>query len=120
MHTEISCRHGHVSDATRSYIERKCEHIVTLFERVTEIEVIVDFEGGEENGRVLVEIQVDAEHKHDFVAKETGEDVGHTFDATLHKVEQQVRKYKEKIQDHRRDTPMGGPAVPLHTPDEEE
>jgi len=24
-------------------------------------------------------------------------------------MEQQIRKYKEKLQDHRRDTPMSGP-----------
>lgn len=115
MHIEVSCRHGQVATPTREYIERKCEHIVTLFERVTEIEVLVDFEGNE-NERVTVEIKVDAEHKHDFVAKEVGEEVGHAFDAALHKVEQQVRRYKEKIQNHRRDTPMGGPAEPLHNP----
>lgn len=119
MHIEVSCRHGNVADTTREYIERKCEHIVTLFERVTEINVIVDFEGTD-NSRVHVEINVDAEHKHDFVAREVGEDVGHTFDSALHKVEQQVRRYKEKIQNHRRDTPMGGPAVPLHNPNPEE
>ena len=119
MHIEVSCRHGQVAEATREYIERKCEHIVTLFERVTEIDVTVDFEGTDKS-RVQVEINVDAEHKHDFVAREIGEDVGHTFDAALHKVEQQVRRYKEKIQDHRRDVPMGGPAEPLHTPDDED
>lgn len=118
MHIEVSCRHGHVSEATRQYIERKCEHIVTLFERVTEIEVTVDFDGGEK-GRVTVEINVDAEHKHDFVAKETSDEVGHAFDSALHKVEQQVRRYKTKIQDHRRDVPMGGPAVPLHSPEDD-
>ncbi len=27
------------------------------------------------------------------------------FDQAMHKMEQQIKKYKEKLQDHRRDTP---------------
>jgi len=50
-----------------------------------------------------VEILVDTEHKHNFVAHDLGDDVIPTFDQTLHKMEQQIRRYKEKIQDHRRD-----------------
>jgi putative sigma-54 modulation protein len=56
---------------------------------------------------IKVEMQVDTEHKHDFVAHDTGDDVPTTFDSVLHKMEQQIRKYKSKIQDHRRDVPMG-------------
>ena len=36
-----------------------------------------------------------------------GEPVTPVFDAALHKMEQQLRKYKEKIQDHRRDPALG-------------
>ena len=116
MHIEVSCRHGDVPEATKAYIRRKSEKLLTYFERVTEIDVVVDFEGREEHKRVKVEIQVDAEHKHDFVAHETGEEVGPTFDKTLHKMEQQIHKYKERVQDHRGDTPMGGPHEPLAVP----
>ena len=66
---------------------------------MTAINVTVDYS----NDRVNVEILVDAEHRHDLVASESGENVIAVFDAALHKMEHQVRKYKEKIQDHRRD-----------------
>jgi putative sigma-54 modulation protein len=46
---------------------------------------------------------LDAEHKHNFVAIDEGEDVPSTFDRALTKMEQQLKKYKAKIQDHRRD-----------------
>lgn len=95
----ITCRHGKISDGVRDQITRKSEKLLTYFERVTAIGVTVDFEGD----RVKVEILVDSEHKHDFVAHDTGEEVPSTFDRALHKMEHQIKKYKEKVQDHRRD-----------------
>jgi len=83
-------------------LTRKAEKLLTYFERVTAIQVTVT----KEKGRVRVEILVDAEHKHNFVAYDVGDDVVPTFDVTLHKMEQQIKKYKEKIQDHRRNLPM--------------
>ena len=134
MHIEVSCRHGEIDATVRDYVERKCEKLLTYFERITEIDVIIDFEGtiakgagaAQNNGadvperRIRVEIEVDAEHKHDFVAHCDGEahdEVKAVFDKTLHKMEQQIRRYKDKVQNHRRDTPMGGPAEPLGVSD---
>jgi putative sigma-54 modulation protein len=98
----ITCKHGHLNANQQEYITRKSEKLLTYFERVTAINVTVGFD----NGHVRVEILVDAEHKHNFVANEVGDDVVPTFDLTLHKMEHQIKKYKEKIQDHRRDLPL--------------
>ena len=102
MQVAITSRHGSVSSAAQEYMSGKAEKLLTYFDRVTSISITVDFT----NGKTKVEILVDAEHKHNFVAFDTGDAVIPTFDATLHKMEQQIRKYKEKIQDHRRDRPM--------------
>ena len=99
MQVAITCRHGKISDGVRDQMSRKSEKLLTYFERVTAIGVTVDFEGD----RVKVEILVDTEHKHNFVAHDTGDDVLPMFDSALHKMEQQIKKYKEKVQDHRRD-----------------
>ena len=103
MQIAITCRHGNIRDDVREYINEKSQKLLTYFERVTAIVVTVDFN----KDKVKVEMQVDTEHKHDFVAHETGEEVPGTFDAVLHKMEQQIKKYKSKIQDHRRDVPIG-------------
>lgn len=104
MQIKVSSRHGTVRPEAREHITTKAEKLLTFFERVTEIEVTVDFE----QDKASVEILVDTEHKHDFVAVAAGDDVSATFDAAYQKMEQQIRKYKEKLQDHRRDTPMSG------------
>lgn len=104
MQVKITCRHGKISDDIRSLITSKSEKLLTYFERVTEIAVTVDFEGED---RVRVELQVDAEHKHDFVSHDEGTgSVQTVFESALHKMEQQIKKYKSKLQDHRRDRPI--------------
>ena len=102
MQVAITTRHGSIGDDEHDYITQKSEKLLTYFERVTAIQVTVAFD----KDRVDIEILVDAEHRHNFVAHHNGEQVIPTFDATLQKMEQQIRKYKEKLQDHRRDLPM--------------
>ena len=82
--------------------------MLTYFERVTNIQVTIDIE----KDRTSVELLVDAEHKHNFVARDRGESVPATFDQAISKMEQQIRKYKEKLQDHRRDRPLNELAEP--------
>jgi len=99
VQVEITCRHGSISDSERDYFTEKSGKLLTYFERVTAVQVTVDYEGD----RVNVEMLFDAEHKHNFVASDVGESTIPVFDSVLHKMEQQVKKYKAKLQDHRRD-----------------
>ncbi|MDZ4684916.1 MAG: ribosome-associated translation inhibitor RaiA [Planctomycetaceae bacterium] len=103
MQVAISCRHGTLRPETHDYVAQKAEKLLTYFDRVTAIGVTFDFS----NGTSTAEILVDAEHKHNFVAVETAPEAAAAFDGALHKMEQQIRKYKEKIQDHRRTLPAG-------------
>ena len=113
MQINISTRHGHLSDATRAKITAKVEKLGRLFERLSAIEVTVDLEHEESPS---VDVKVSAEHKHDFVAKARHKDILAAVDMGLDKLEQQVRKYKEKIQDHRR-TPARGDGSDAATPE---
>lgn len=99
MQVSISTRHGQLSDSTRAKITAKVEKMARLFERLSAIEVTVDLEHEESP---TVDVQVSAEHKHDFVATEQAESLFGAVDGAIHKIEQQLRKYKEKVQDHHR------------------
>lgn len=100
MQIKISARHGHhLAEATQQFIKEKAEKLLHIFDRLTMIEVTVDSQ--KENK--FAEFKVQAEHKHDFVAHAENHDLLAAVDGALHKVEMQLRRYKEKIQDHRRD-----------------
>lgn len=103
MQVAITSRHGTIGDDVHEHITRKAEKLLTYFERVTAIGVTIDFSGKD---RIEVELLVDAEHRHNLVARDVGGEVLATFDRALHKMEQQIKKYKQKLQDHRRDRPM--------------
>jgi putative sigma-54 modulation protein len=113
---KISARHGQLSEATQQHIREKAEKLLHYFQRIMMIEVLVDFKEDD----TLVEVLVSAEHKHDFVARESNKDTQAALDLALHKLEQQVRKYKEKIQDHRRTPSTGTVAGAGQEPGEED
>jgi putative sigma-54 modulation protein len=95
----ISTRHGHVSDATRAKITAKLEKLSRLFERLTAIELTIDLEHEDDP---QVDLKVSAEHKHDFVATDRAGSLMASLDNSIHKLEQQLRKYKEKVLDRHR------------------
>ncbi len=99
MQTRISTRHGSVSEATQEKITAKVEKLTRLFERLSEITVTVDLE---HRDAPSVDLRVSAEHKHDFVATAQADELMAALDVALHKLEQQLRKYKEKIQGRHR------------------
>ena len=101
VQTKIAVRHGQLNDETRDFIKGKCEKLVHLFERVTQILATVEFEHA--GDRVRVELLVDAEHKHDFTAHCEGPEVVPAFESCLHKMERQLRRYKKRIQEHHGD-----------------
>jgi putative sigma-54 modulation protein len=98
---QISARHGSLSEATQAKVIAKAEKLTRLFERLTAIEVTVDLT---RRDAPVVDVKVSAEHKHDFVASEQSEDLMAAMDAVIHKLEQQLRRYKEKLRDRHRDT----------------
>ena len=98
MQVRISARHGQLSSSTQEKIAEKTEKLRRFFDRVTAIEVTVDLEHRDD---VSVEVCVSAEHTADFVATGSGE-LFAALDKVIHKLEQQLRKHKEKIQDGHR------------------
>lgn len=103
MQIKVSTRHGHLDEDLQQRIRDKASKLLTFFERLTLIEVVVDLH----KDHKVVEFKVQAEHKHDFVATEQAENVMTAVDLVLEKLEAQLRRYKEKIQDHRRTPPTG-------------
>jgi putative sigma-54 modulation protein len=109
VQVKIAARHGHLDDATQQQLHEKGEKLLHFFNRLTMIEVTVDFHRGHD-GKLKVEIVATAEHDREFVAGDADEDVVAAFTRAAAHLKQQITHYKEKIQDHRRDPAHGGGA----------
>jgi len=99
VQVRVATRHGRLSDASQARISEKVEKLLRFFERLSAIEVVVDLENEEQPS---VEIRVSAEHKHDFIAHDQSDNLMGSVDAVVQKLEQQLRKYKEKVQGRHR------------------
>lgn len=110
MQISISARHGHLSATTQTKITRKVDKLRKYFDRLTGIQVTVDLE---HRDAVKVEVRISAEHAPEFVATETAGELFAALDAVVHKLEQQLRKHKERIQTGHRQPGRKQTEVPL-------
>jgi putative sigma-54 modulation protein len=99
VQVQISARHGHLSDASQQHITAKAEKLLRIFDRLTSIEFTVDLK---DSNHPRVDAKLSAEHKHDFVAHDQSDNLLASLDTVLHRLEQQLRKYKEKVQERHR------------------
>ena len=97
MEVKVNARDGELTDAVKETIESKVSKLPRFLERTTAIQVIADLKHDEPK----VEIILSAEGASDFFASDSGANVLAALDTTIAKMEQQLRKYKEKITAHR-------------------
>lgn len=98
MQTTIATRHGHLSASVQEKVTEKVEVVRKFFDRVTAISVTVDLEHRE---RAVVELRVRAEHHDEFVSIEEASTVYAALDGAIDKMENQLRRFKERLKDHR-------------------
>jgi len=94
----ISTRHGHLSQEAQVKICDKVTRLTRLFERLTAANVTVDLK---QKDAPVIEIRISVEQARDFLANESSTSVMAALDGTIHKVEQQLRKHKEKLKGHK-------------------
>lgn len=99
MQLDITARHGHLSEASQAKLRAKAEKLARFFDRLMAIEIVVDLKDSQQP---KVDLKVSAEHKHDFVAHEQGENLMGVFDAAVTAIEEQLRRYKERVVERHR------------------
>jgi putative sigma-54 modulation protein len=116
VQTNISARHGHLSTGTQEKITEKVEKLNRYFDRLSAIQVTVNLEHRE---TPIVELRVSVEHSEALVAAEQSSDVMSALDGALHKIEQQIRRHKDKRTERRR-PPIKHLEVPVESEPEAE
>ncbi len=112
MQFNISTRHGQISDPTREKIQAKLEKLPRLFDRISAVDLTIDLE---HRDAPTVDLKVSVKHKHELVAASQATDLLAAVDEVMEKMEQQLRKHKEKIRDRHRNSghrQVGGVPAP--------
>ena len=99
MRVNLTGRHVDVSDDVREYIESKVAKLPRFYDRIHEIDVVLDHESEQFTAEMIVR----ADRKHTFVARETGPDTFVLIDLVVEKIERQLIKHKEKNRNHKHD-----------------
>ncbi len=97
MPIEITARHMNSAPEAKTYAEDKCAKLMDLFPRIEHIHVIMDVE----KHRQIAEIVVQAKNHIRIEADETSDDLVNSVDVAFERAEKQLRKLREKVQDHR-------------------
>jgi len=103
MQINISTRHGEISDATKEKITQKVEKLQRFFDRLTSIDVTVNLDRADEPS---IEIAVQSVKRHDFVASYQSDDMFGSVDQVVAKLEQQIKKHKEKLKERGKNVPL--------------
>jgi putative sigma-54 modulation protein len=99
VQVKVSTRHGHLSEASQEKIAAKVQKLLRINDRLTSADITIDLE---DSAKPRVDLKVAAEHKHVFVAHDQSEELMGCVDNVVHRLEQQLRKHKEKVQDRHR------------------
>lgn len=96
-------RESHIWTQDHDLLIKESEDLVHVFDRIEDVEVIVDEVRHDHHPVCEVEILVNCEHKHSIVGKghSKNRDIAPAFHDALHKIKRQLHEYKEKIQRHR-------------------
>lgn len=98
MQVNVSVRHGSLQPGDQELIEEKVGRLRRLYDRVNAIGATVDLK---HQDNPSVEIQVSVEHADDCVATAEASHVIAALDLAIPKVEQQLRRLKQKKTGHR-------------------
>lgn len=100
MNVTISTRHGNVSEQTQAHLESKVEKLGRNFDSVVGIEILIDLANREKPN---LSVTVKQKNVPDAFASIENMELLTAMDMALDKLEQQLRKAKEKkIQEYKK------------------
>jgi len=98
MQITVSVRRGSVASITTEKIQTKVEKLVRFYDRISSAEVTIDLEVRENPALTLL---LKVEPKKELVVQSQAGELFASLDEALKKMEQQLKKFKEKMTDTR-------------------
>ena len=96
MQVSITGRHVNVTDNIKAHVEEKLERCLGVFPRIESIRVILD----EEKLNKIAEVVIQGSNHIRISAVEKSENLYDAIDRSIEHAERQMRKQRDKAQDH--------------------
>ena len=96
MQVSITGRHVNVTDNIKAHVEDKLERCLGVFPRIESIKVILDTENRDNVSEIIIQ---GANHIR-VTATEKSENLYDAIDRSIEHAERQMRKQRDKVQDH--------------------
>ena len=97
MNLQISGHHLEITPALRDYVTGKLERVTRHFDHVIDVSAILSVEKLKQKAEVTVHLS-----GKDIHVESIDEDLYAAIDALADKLDRQVQKHKQKLQDHHR------------------
>jgi putative sigma-54 modulation protein len=109
MRIDVVGKHMEVTPAIREYAENKANKLPKFFQGVQLITVRLEAKTHKAGQEFHCEVIVDVVKHDDFVSHASGSDLYGCIDLAMQKSERQLHDFKERLKEHRGQTPAGGP-----------
>ena len=96
MQVSITGRNVNVTDNVKAHLEEKLERCLGVFPRIETIKVILDTENRDQVAEVIIQ----GSNHIRVTAVEKSENLYDAIDRSVEHAERQMRKQRDKIQDH--------------------
>ena len=95
MKVSVVGRHMELTKAMNQYAREKVDKLPRYYDGLLSVDVTFDMEAGQ----FAVEIVAAGKRKSTFVASHRGEDMYACLDQGFHKLQEQLRRYKDRVRD---------------------
>jgi putative sigma-54 modulation protein len=96
----VSSRHMPVSAALKQYAEEKVDKLNRYYDRIQEIEVVLDADKNKVD-HLHVTVIVNGEHRNQFQTKVDGDDAYKLIDASVRTLERQLSDHHKKTKNRK-------------------
>jgi len=97
MQLNITGHHVDITDSLQNYVENKLERLERHFDNVTNVHVILTVEKQRQKAEATIHVS-----GADVFADAVNSDMYASIDALIDKLDRQIKRHKEKMQDHHR------------------
>jgi len=97
MSIEVTARHMNIGEEMQNYARQKAEKLVEDFPRIEHVHVILDHQ----KHLYVAEVVVQGRNHIRIEAEDSSDDVLASLDRAVDRAEKQLRKERDKVQNHR-------------------